>query len=185
MKHGASIDSGECVPAPSVVSADSPRRRRCKHGSLPLDEQLVKFRDFGRDTRVLETWDEKLSGKGIFVPTYLNKFWTAGQLGISSLHEISCRCCKPQLHRFFIKRLTDPGETVYDPFMGLGTTPLEAALLGRVPYGCDINPLSVCLTQPRLAPPDLSDVDRRLRQINFATAGLSQKPTIHIGTSAK
>ena len=36
---------------------------------------------------------------------------------------------------------------VYDPFMGRGTTVLEAALLGRTPIGCDINPLSAVLVR--------------------------------------
>ena len=72
--------------------------------------------------------------------------------------------------RFFIERLTQPGEVVYDPFMGRGTTVLEAALLGRVPCGCDINPLSVVLTRPRLRPPSLEDVAQRLRQIDFASS---------------
>ena len=93
------------------------------------------------------------------VPTFVNEFWTAKQRQASSLHEISYRACfKPQLPRFFIERLTRPGEVVYDPFMGRGTTVLEAALLGRVPCGCDINPLSVVLTRPRLCRPPEPDV---------------------------
>lgn len=52
--------------------------------------------------------------------------------------------------------------------MGRGTTLVEAALLGRVPFGCDINPLSVVLTRPRLNPPTVEHVADRLRQIDFA-----------------
>ena len=53
---------------------------------------------------------------------------TARQRQASSLQEISYRACfKPQLPRFFIERLTQPGEVVYDPFMGRGTTVVEAA----------------------------------------------------------
>src|SRR5208283_1103596 len=102
---------------------------------------------------------------------YTGEFWTSRQRQASSLHEISYRACfKPQLPRFFIERLTQCGEVVYDPFMGRGTTVLEAALLGRVPCGCDINPLSVVLTQPRLRPPRLEEVAQRLRQIDFASS---------------
>jgi len=53
---------------------------------------------------------------------------------------------------FFIARLTKPGEAVHDPFMGRGTTPLQAALMGRQPLGNDINPLSTLLVRPRLTP---------------------------------
>jgi hypothetical protein len=57
---------------------------------------------------------------------------------------------------------------VYDPFMGRGTTPLEAALLGRVPWGNDINPLSRTLTAPRLRPPTLEQIEARLQKITCA-----------------
>jgi DNA methylase len=84
------------------------------------------------------------------------------------LHEISYRACfKPQLPRFFIERLTARGDVVYDPFMGRGTTPLEAALLGRIPIGCDVNPLSTVLTKPRLSPPFVAEVAERLRAIDL------------------
>src|SRR6185503_8230163 len=101
-----------------------------------------------------------------------NEYWTAKQRQASSLHEISYRACfKPQLPRFFIQRLTQPGDIVYDPFMGRGTTLLEAALLDRTPAGCDINPLSAVLIKPRLNPPLQSEVDTRLGQIDFTHSG--------------
>src|SRR2546427_9669783 len=137
----------------------------------PLAEQLLSFREFGKATQCLETKARTSSGANIEVPTCVNEFWTARQRAASSLHEISYRACfKPQLPRFFIQRLTEPGDIVYDPFMGRGTTVIEAALLGRVPYGCDINPLSLFLTRPRLNPPTLSQVAARLKAIDFADA---------------
>jgi hypothetical protein len=75
------------------------------------------------------------------------------------------------LPRFFIERLTQPGEVVYDPFMGRGTTLVEAGLLGRVPCGCDVNPLSVVLTGPRLRPPALEQIAQRLQKVDFQDAG--------------
>src|SRR5439155_15229923 len=135
----------------------------------PLVGQLVCFRDFGKTTRVFEAPVQTATGKRFTVPTYVNEFWTAKQRAASSLQEISYRACfKPQLPRFFITRLTDPGEVVYDPFMGRGTTVIEAVLLGRVPFRCDINPLSAFLTRPRLHPPRLGDVDGRLKRIDLA-----------------
>lgn len=103
------------------------------------------------------------------IPYFLNAFWTAGQRRAHPLHEISYRACfKPQLPSFFISRLTVPGETVFDPFMGRGTSPVEAALLGRRPAGGDINPLSVLLTRPRLAPPPAAAVDDALASIDWS-----------------
>jgi hypothetical protein len=139
-------------------------------GDLALE--LASFREFGEATRTMETCSKSFDGARLTVPTFVNEFWTARQRQAHSLHEISYRACfKPQLPRFFIERLTQPGELVYDPFMGRGTTPLEAALLGRVPLGCDVNPLSVTLTRPRLRPPTLEGVAARLRDIDFTDAG--------------
>ena len=131
------------------------------HSSLP--DELTAFKEFDEATRILET---KFAGGS--TPTFVNEFWTARQRQASSLHEVSYRACfKPQLPRFFIERLTDPGEVVYDPFMGRGTTPVEAALLGRLPWGNDINPLSLTLTQPRLTPPTLGEIAARLEEIDL------------------
>ena len=107
-------------------------------------------------------------GRRLEVPAFVNEFWTARQRQASSLHEVSYRACfKPQLPRFFIERLTAPGDLVYDPFMGRGTTPVESALLERVPAGNDVNPLSIVMTRPRLNPPTLAEVEKRLRQIRL------------------
>lgn len=91
---------------------------------------------------------------GRTVDRYEAEFWTARQRQAHSLHELSYRACfKPQLPRFFIERLTRPGDLVYDPFSGRGTTALEAALLDRRVAANDVNPLSALLSAPRLAPP--------------------------------
>lgn len=103
---------------------------------------------------------------------YVNDFWTARQRQGNRIHEISYRACfKPQLPEFFISRLTQPGDCVYDPFMGRGTTPIQSALMQRRPAGNDINPLSVLLTRPRLAPPELRDIEDRLQDIPLTYSG--------------
>jgi hypothetical protein len=128
----------------------------------------MAFREFGQETRKLVTSFCDGAGKSREVPTFVNEFWTAKQRQAHSLHEISYRACfKPQLPRFFIERLTEPGGIVYDPFMGRGTTPIEAALLGRVPAGNDVNPVSVVMTKPRLNPSRLAEVETRLKEINL------------------
>ncbi len=117
-----------------------------------------------RSTQV--TLDDR---REVNVPTFINEFWTSKQRAAHSLHEVSYRACfKPQLPRFFIERLTRPGDCVYDPFMGRGTTLLEAALLGRRPAGCDVNPLSGLLVEPRLEPPFVEDVALRLRRLRLS-----------------
>lgn len=150
--------------APRAKAALNPQRQ-------PLASDLATFKEFGQPTRKLATAFVSPDGQAREVPTFVNEYWTARQRQASSLHEVSYRACfKPQLPRFFIERLTAPGDIVYDPFMGRGTTVLEAALLGRVPFGCDINPLSVVLVRPRLTPPVLDEIAARLAQINLAAA---------------
>lgn len=86
------------------------------------------------------------------------------------MHEVSYRACfKPQLPSFFIDRLTEYGDIVYDPFMGRGTTLLEATLKGRIPYGNDTNPLSCALVEPRLNPPTLKQINERLAEIPWVS----------------
>ncbi len=132
-----------------------------------LTDELAAFDEFGTETTVSVTEVDGLSGC-LAIDTFTNEFWTSKQRAASRLHEVSYRACfKPQLPRFFIDRLTAPGDIVYDPFMGRGTTPLEAALAGRVPVGCDINPLSEILVRPRLEPPGLDDVEARLAEIDL------------------
>ncbi|MDD1717705.1 MAG: site-specific DNA-methyltransferase, partial [Methanoregulaceae archaeon] len=102
----------------------------------------------------------------IAVPRFINEFWTSGQRKGSSIHEISYRACfKPQLPGFFIERLTLPGDIVYDPFSGRGTTVIEAALRGRRIISNDINPLSSILTRPRLFIPPIQEVASRLGEV--------------------
>lgn len=145
------------------------KRAAAARSADELHRELTAFCEFGLPTRQTVTSFATDTGVSRQVPTYVNEFWTARQRQASSLHEVSYRACfKPQLPRFFIERLTAPGEVVYDPFMGRGTTPIEAALLGRVPFGNDINPLSLTFTRPRLRPPALAQITARLERINFS-----------------
>ena len=118
----------------------------------------------------METTEAECDGQRVRVETFTNEFWTSKQRAGNSLHEISYRACfKPQLVDFFVQRLTEPGELVYDPFMGRGTTVVEAALLDRAAAGCDVNPLSRVLTKPRLAPPTLAQVSDRLHSLDLTS----------------
>jgi hypothetical protein len=157
--------SAECNELPLIFAA-APARAK----TADLAGELSAFEQYGVPTRKLSTEAKIFSGAALSIPTFVNEFWTAKQRQASSLHEISYRACfKPQLPRFFIERLTLPGDVIYDPFMGRGTTLVEAALLGRKPAGCDVNPLSVTLTRPRLNPPSQRDVESRLEEIDFGS----------------
>src|SRR5262249_15301417 len=84
-------------------------------GRATLVEELLAFREFGKATKQLTTSLPSPGHQPRQVPMFVNEFWTAKQRQAHSLHEISYRACfKPQLPRFFIERLTQPGDSVYD-----------------------------------------------------------------------
>lgn len=104
------------------------------------------------------------------IPKYVDEFWPSTQRQASVIHEISYRACfKPQVPHFFIQRFSKKGDTVYDPFMGRGTTLIEALLAGRRALGSDINPLSVILAGPRLDIPGIQEVEDRLKRIRIVS----------------
>jgi hypothetical protein len=110
--------------------------------------------------------DIEVDGKK--VRRFVNEYWTSRQRKASSIHEVSYRACfKPQLPGFFLELLTKPGDVVYDPFSGRGTTVIEAALRGRNIISNDINPLSTVFTKARLGIPELEDVKIRLDGIDL------------------
>ena len=108
------------------------------------------------------------------------EFWTARQRQGHSLHEISYRACfKPQLPEYFIERYTKPGDIVADPFMGRGTTPLQAHLMGRQASGSDVNPLCIMMARPRFNPPSMHQISSRLNQaLTSADISESDKPLL-------
>jgi len=120
---------------------------------------------------------DRLQAQGRPIPRYCGEFWTSKQRQSCSLHEISYRACfKAQLPRFFVELFTAPGDIVYDPFAGRGTTIIEAALLGRRVIGNDVNPLSKILTAPRLCVPTLDAVEERLDAIRIDSSLRSDVP---------
>jgi DNA methylase len=79
----------------------------------------------------------------------------------------------PRVPRVFIEWLTDPGDTVYDPFSGRGTTSLEAALSGRRAFAADLNPLGALLSGAKLEVPSRQSIADRLSDLerSFSPTG--------------
>lgn len=133
----------------------------------PLVEELSNYNEFGERSHI-----EKLIFNEVSYPILTNEFWTSKQRVAAPIHEISYRACfKPQLARFFIDRLTDTGDSVLDPFMGRGTTLIEAALSDRIPFGCDVNPLSKILIEPRFYCPRITEIEEMLEKIDLTYQG--------------
>jgi len=106
--------------------------------------------------------------------TIRGSLWTSRQRQGNPIHEISYRACfKAELPAYFIERFTEPGQRVYDPFGGRGTTAVEAALMGRPFTINDVNPLMRILTEPRIQPPSILAVEERLKSIDLSVAPIS------------
>ena len=57
---------------------------------------------------------------------------------------------------------TSPGELVFDPFCGRGTTVFESLLRGRRAAGSDVNPVAVCVSSAKATAPAFSDIIERI-----------------------
>lgn len=113
----------------------------------------------------LQLGDEK-------IPVFTGTFFSTKQRDAHASHEFPYRASfKAALPRLFIELLTEKGDVVLDPFLGRGTTALEAALLGREPQGSDVNALSAMICVPRLTPPPIPDVAARLDELDLTWNG--------------
>ena len=65
----------------------------------------------------------------------------------------------------WIKKLTQPKDTVLDPFSGRGTTALTAVLCGRKAIASDVNDVAVCLTKAKTTPPSLRRLKTRIAEL--------------------
>ncbi|MFW6248666.1 MAG: DNA methyltransferase [Bacteroidota bacterium] len=58
----------------------------------------------------------------------------------------------PQIPHHFVKQLSQEGDTIYEPFLGSGTTAVEANILGRNAIGNDVNELAVLISKVKTTP---------------------------------
>jgi len=67
--------------------------------------------------------------------------------------------------REHVERLCRPGDWVFDPFCGRGTTVLESLLLGRNAAGSDVNPVAYCVSRAKAQRPGLTSLRARLDRL--------------------
>lgn len=65
----------------------------------------------------------------------------------------------PELPRWLIQKYTKPGDIVLDPFMGSGTSNIEALLLGRHSVGIDVDPFAKFLTTVKTTKFDVGELE--------------------------
>ncbi len=93
----------------------SPDTPKSSSGSGLLGEHEDRHRGIARPSNVIETKTESSQGS----------------------HSAPFPRAIPE---FFIKAFSDPGDVIFDPFLGSGTTVAAAAVLDRVGYGIEISP---------------------------------------------
>lgn len=71
---------------------------------------------------------------------------SGNRLGIHSFHRFFGKLI-PAIPASAIELFTEPGDLVFDPFCGSGTTLVEALVRGRDAVGIDINPLAVLISR--------------------------------------
>lgn len=76
----------------------------------------------------------------------------------------------PEIPYALIEILSKKGDLILDPFGGIGTTFIQALLLERIPFSCDINPVasSVCRTLYLLFNPKLDKERIRKQLLQFS-----------------
>lgn len=84
------------------------------------------------------------------------------RLGIHSFHRYYGKLI-PAIPRTAIEKFTECGDVVFDPFVGSGTTAVEALYAERNFLGVEINPLSVLISNIKTANYDL-DVLKKLEK---------------------
>lgn len=65
----------------------------------------------------------------------------------------------PELPRWLIQKYSKPGNIVLDPFMGSGTSNIEALLLGRHSVGIDVDPFAKFLTKVKTTNLDVDELE--------------------------
>lgn len=93
--------------------------------------------------------------------------WSFPERGTWATHYLNAKYrgnWAPQVVRNLLLRYTEEGDTVLDPFVGSGTTLIEAKLLSRNGIGIDINREAVMLTLDRLRfNPDPLSVSKKIK----------------------
>lgn len=79
------------------------------------------------------------------------------------------------LVRLFLEEYTQPGDLVFDPFAGFGTTLVAAEALGRVGYGMEIDQAKLSYAQARMQHPEhlVHGDARRLLEYNLPAFAFS------------
>ncbi len=104
--------------------------------------------------------------------------WTRGDYAKQSwkiwLHSIAPYVGRitPSFAHWLVEICSKKGERVLDPFCGIGTIPLEADLLGRVPIGSDLHPYAIAIAKAKFFRKPLNYHLKWLNSVELETDGI-------------
>ncbi len=120
-------------PAPSATGMTGEERRRIfldKRSSIPDADAGKNQRFFGCDLSLIEFAEWQRTKHVHRLHPYLGKFI-------------------PQLVELFLRRFFKPGDTIFDPFAGSGTTLVEANALGMHAVGAELSPFNCLIIEAK------------------------------------
>src|SRR6266496_4192725 len=87
----------------------------------------------------------------------------------------------PQLVEVFLGRHFSAGGCIYDPFVGSGTTLVEANVFGADAIGCDISAFNCLLSRVKTARYPLGELELLLRETLADPGARGQSETLEMG----
>lgn len=158
-----SADIGRITPLQNVVAIQQRVLANAAAKIPDIEDVLRGIRAYDGQGRTTE--ERVIDG----IPYLINAFWRPNAGGSHPLQKGPYHACySGNLAEFIIGRFSCTGATVHDPHLGRGTTAIQSALMGRVAFGSDINPVSIMMARPRLAPITLDEVAAWLDALDLA-----------------
>ncbi len=154
-----------------------------KHGTRAIEEDAFPFEALS-DIAEIESWRKEINRP----TTHIHKWW-AQRLG-TVFRALTIGAFAPSganVFDLFYKPVRIPGVTVFDPFMGSGTTLAEAVKLGAKAIGRDINPVAHFLVNCALSAHDRTAIVETFRAIERDVADEVRsyyRATLRDGTQA-
>jgi len=145
-----------------------------------IEKETRKIVEEGKASLVLEQKRKIASWKPADFILETTTVWDFPKRGDWATHTSEYRGnWPPQLPRNLIMKYTKEGDLIFDPFVGGGTTLIEAYLLGRKSVGIDINPVAIEMSKKRLA-----EMETKIRKCEL---GLNEKyrPIVILGDARK
>jgi methylase of polypeptide subunit release factors len=110
----------------------------------------------------INNWNNFKTNKPFRTPPFSKRNWGHPNHSICSFYGK----LKPSISHFLIDTFTNENDSVLDCFSGSGTIPFESALMNRMSYGIDINPIAVAITASKIGKIDKDQVEIELNLLD-------------------